>query len=163
MQRRAFALLGLTALVSGCGFELRKEPELHFQSLAMVGFQTHSPLQAELQRQVERTPVKVVTDLQHAEVVLDVKQELRDKTVVVLTSAGQVREWQLRLHFDFSLRTPGGEIILPLKEMLLTRELTFTESAALGKEQEEASLYRSMQADAVQQIMRYLSAVKLPS
>jgi LPS-assembly lipoprotein len=38
--------------------------------------------------------------------------------------------------------------------------LSFTETAALSKEIEEASLYREMQTDIVQQIMRRLGAVR---
>ncbi|HEY1089643.1 MAG TPA: LPS assembly lipoprotein LptE [Burkholderiaceae bacterium] len=154
-------LLGSLALLAGCGFELRRERELHFRSLALVGFVPASPLAAEIKRQIERTQAKLVENPAAAEVVLEVKRELRDKAVVVSTSAGQVREWQLRLHFDFLLRTAGGEIILPRKDMLLTRELTFTETAALGKSPEEAALYRAMQSDAVAQVMSHLAAVKL--
>ena len=45
----------------------------------------------------------------------------------------------------------------------MTREMNYTESQALAKEQEEAALYRSMQSDAIAQVMRRLAAVKLPS
>jgi LPS-assembly lipoprotein len=73
-----------------------------------------------------------------------------------------VREWQLQLKLDYLLRTPAGEVLLPRSELAMTREMNYTESAALAKEQEEAQLFRSMQADAVAQVMRRLSAVRLP-
>jgi LPS-assembly lipoprotein len=40
------------------------------------------------------------------------------------------------------------------------RDLSFNESVALSKDAEEQLLYRNMQSDIVQQIMRRLSAVK---
>jgi LPS-assembly lipoprotein len=44
--------------------------------------------------------------------------------------------------------------------LALQRDLSFTETAALSKEIEMGVLYRDMQTDIVQQIMRRLSAVK---
>ena len=38
--------------------------------------------------------------------------------------------------------------------------MSYTESAALGKEQEEATLYRAMQTDIVAQVLRRLAAVQ---
>jgi LPS-assembly lipoprotein len=161
MLRRS-ALIGLASL-AGCGFELRREPEMMFHTLALTGFLPNSPMAAELTRQISRTTVKLQPDANKAEVVMEALRDSRDKTVVVSTSAGQVREWQLRLRLDFLLRTPSGELLLPRTELVMTREMNYTESQALAKEQEEAALYRSMQSDAIAQIMRRLAAVKLPS
>ena len=41
-----------------------------------------------------------------------------------------------------------------------SRDLSYTESAALAKEQEEAILYRAMQSDIVSQVMRRLASVR---
>jgi LPS-assembly lipoprotein len=41
-----------------------------------------------------------------------------------------------------------------------TRDISFNESSALAKETEEQLLYRDMQSDIVQQLMRRLAAVK---
>jgi len=43
---------------------------------------------------------------------------------------------------------------------VLQRDISFNESAVLAKETEEALLYRDMQSDIVQQILRRLAAVK---
>ena len=43
----------------------------------------------------------------------------------------------------------------------LKRTITFNEAQVLAKESEEALLYRDMQSDLVQQIMRRLSVVKM--
>lgn len=163
MQRRHLLLVGTAASLTACGFELRREPELLFRTLALTGFRPDSPLAVELRRQLSRTPVKVLEDANRTELVLEVLREQRDKTVVASTSAGQVREWQLRLQVDYLLRTPGGELLLPRTELRMTREMTYTETQALAKEQEEVGLYRAMQSDAVNQIMRRLAAVRLPA
>jgi len=161
MDRRA-ALLGLAAL-TGCGFELRREPELLFQSIALAGFRADSTVAAELRRQISRTQVLLLEDPNRAQIVLEGLRDSRDKTVVVSTAAGQVREWQLRLRLDYLLRTPSGELLLPRTELSMTREMNYTETQALAKEQEEAQLYRAMQSDAVNQVMRRLAAIRFPS
>jgi LPS-assembly lipoprotein len=163
MHRRA-ALLSLAALanLTGCGFALRKEPVLPFQSLALVGFEPGSPLAAALRRQVQHTPVRLEEDASRAQVVIEALREARDRSVVASTAAGQVREWELRLYFDYLLRTPTGELLTPKVELRLTRDLNFTETQALAKEQEAGLLYSSMQSDVVAQVMRRLAAVRLP-
>ena len=161
MQRRA-VLLGLTAL-TGCGFELRHEPELPFKTLALTGFAPDSPLALGLKRQIKRTPVQMVDDPARAQVVLEATREIRDRTVVASTSVGQVREWSLRLQFDYLIRTAAGELLVPKVELRLARDMNYTETAALAKEQEAANLYGAMHSDAIAQVMRRLAAVKLPA
>ncbi|MCV2362208.1 LPS assembly lipoprotein LptE [Paucibacter sp. DJ1R-11] len=163
LQRRHLLLAAATAPLVGCGFELRREPEFLFRSLALSGFKPGSPLAADLKRQLSRTALLLVEDANRAELVLEALRDVRERSVVVSTSAGQVREWQLRVNFDYLLRTPSGELLLPRTELRMTREMNYTESTALAKEQEEAQLYRAMQSDAVAQIMRRLSAVRLPA
>ncbi|MCV2360634.1 LPS assembly lipoprotein LptE [Paucibacter sp. TC2R-5] len=162
MQRRRL-LMALGISLTGCGFAPRREPELLFQSLAISGIKPDSPMAAELRRQLSRTSVVVVEDANKAQLVLVVLKDVRERSAVVSTTAGQVREWQLRLNFDFMLRTPNEELLLPRTELRMVREMNFRETDALGKEQEEAQLYRAMQSDAVAQVMRRLGAVRLPS
>lgn len=157
---RRLALIGLAAL-AGCGFELRREPELPFKTLALTGFQPDSPLAAGLRRQVKRTPVQLLDDPARAQVVLEVLHEHRDRTVVASTSVGQVREWQLRLNFDYLIRTADGELLVPKVELRLARDMNYTETTALAKEQEAANLYGAMHSDAIAQVMRRLAAVKV--
>jgi len=45
-------------------------------------------------------------------------------------------------------------------EIVQQRDISFNESAVLAKEAEEALLYRDMQTDIVQQLLRRLAAVK---
>lgn len=49
--------------------------------------------------------------------------------------------------------------LIPESEITQQRDITFNESAALSKESEEALLYRDMQSDIVQQLVRRLAAV----
>ena len=166
MQRRSFlslAVIGAAGL-SACGFELRKAPNFSFKTL-FSPFPEGSVLGAQLKRSLESNgTVRVITDarqIDQAEVILDVINERRERVVVSRNAAGLVREFQLRLRFRFKLRTPQGKELIPDSEILQQRDISFNESAVLAKESEEALLYREMQGDIVQQIMRRLAAVSV--
>jgi len=146
--------------LAGCGFELRRPPTFAFHSIALTGFAPRSPLATELRRVLARS-VTVVDVPGQADVVLQATSDERGKGVVASTSAAQVREFQLRLKLAFRVRTPGGRELVPPTELLLFRDLSYTETAALAKEQEEGELFREMQADVVDQVLRRLSTVQL--
>ncbi|KAF4531384.1 hypothetical protein B566_EDAN019517 [Ephemera danica] len=94
-------------------------------------------------------------------VVLHAVKEARERGVVATTAAAQVRELQLRQRLQLQARNPQGRELMPTVELLLTRDLSYSETAALGKQQEEEQLYREMQEDVVQQVLRRLAAIRL--
>jgi LPS-assembly lipoprotein len=51
--------------------------------------------------------------------------------------------------------------IHPASTITLRREVTFSDDLVLSKEAEEALLWRDIQSDLVQQLMRRLAAAKL--
>ncbi len=162
MIDRRLLIVGTAALLAGCGFELRRAPELRFRTLALRGFAPKSPLAAELKHNVDASrTTQVVESPAQAQVVLESLADTREKSVVASTAVGQVREVQLRARFHFRLRTPQGRELIPDTEILLSRDMSYSETAALAKEQEEALLYRAMQSDIVAQVMRRLASVSV--
>jgi LPS-assembly lipoprotein len=147
-------------LLAGCGFELRRSPPLPFARIAMLGFGPRSPLEQELRSQLARQ-VQVIDNPAQADVVLRVLADKREKAVVASTSASQVREVQLRVRLQFRILTGAGRELAPEAELLLVRDLSYNETQALAKEQEEAQILRDIQGDIVQQVLRRLAAVKL--
>ncbi|GAA6118667.1 hypothetical protein Acidovoranil_07700 [Acidovorax sp. FG27] len=99
--------------------------------------------------------------LPQAEAILDILSEQQERVVVGLNASGQVRELQLRLRLRFGLRTPQGVELIAPTDLLQQRDVSYNESVALSKEGEEALLFRNMQTDLVQQLMRRLAAVKV--
>ncbi len=163
MERRFFLSLGAATLLSGCGFALRQAPNFAFTSL-YVAVAESSPLGNAIKRSIAANGnVLVIKDaklLDQAQAVLDILADQREKVVVGLNTAGQVTEFQLRVRIKFRLRTPAGKELIPETEILQQRDISFNESLALAKESEEALLYRDMQTDIVQQLMRRIAAVK---
>ena len=165
MQRRLWILAALvTPGLGACGFALRQAPDFAFESL-YSSLPEGSPLGVELRRTLQATgKVRVITDprrIAEAEVVLDSLNDQRERVIVSTNSAGQVREIVLRTRFRFRLRTAGGVVLIPETELLLEREISFNETAVLANEAEERLLYRDMQSDIVQQLIRRLAAVRI--
>jgi LPS-assembly lipoprotein len=164
MQRRiAFAAVTLAAAaIAGCGFELRRAPELKFSTLALAGFLPRSELAEALRKQLATSATtRVVEAVSQAQVVLEALTDARDKSVVASTAAGQVRELTLRTRLRFRLHTPAGHELIAPTEISLSRDLSYSETSALAKEQEELFLYRAMDVDIAQQVLRRLAAVRL--
>jgi LPS-assembly lipoprotein len=157
-SRRRLLLMAPAVLVAGCGFELRRPARVSFRSIALTGFAPRSPLAEELKRTLQQQ-VQVLEAPDKAEVVLQSLDDQREKSVVASTAAAQVRELQLRLKFNFRVRTPGGRELIPLAELLVSRDLSYSETQALAKEHEESELYREMQSDVVAQVLRRLASL----
>lgn len=152
--------LAAVSVLAGCGFQLRRPPELQFQSIALTGFAPRSALAEELRRQL-LLQVRVLEVPDKAQVVLHALEDQRERSVVASTSATQVRELQLRLKLNFRAHTPGGRELIPRSELLLQRDMSYSETAALAKEFEEAELFRELQADLVSQVLRRLAAIQV--
>jgi len=163
MKRRPLLVLAAAAAVlAGCGFELRRAPDFAFSSIA-VAASPNSAMANELKRSIAADGKVTVVDPARrdtAQVVMDFVSEQREKVVVGMSATGQVREFQLRTRLKFRLRTPQGKELIPETELLQQRDISFNESAVLAKESEENLLYRDMQSDIVQQLMRRLAAIK---
>jgi LPS-assembly lipoprotein len=164
MRRRALiaaapAALAASAGLGGCGFELRRPPDLPFSRLALAGFAPRSPLADEIKRTLALT-LEVVEQMNRAEAVLQALADRREKSVTASTAAGQVRAIQLRVRFEFRLVTPGGREYIPDTVLQLSRDMSYSETFALAKEQEEQQLYAAMQTDIVQLLMRRLAEVR---
>jgi len=152
----AFAAFGL----AGCGFELRKAPVFAFKTIVVSGGATMVRL---LRRSLPlggNVKVLLLEQKEEADAILEVLGEKQERAVLSTNSSGQVREIQLRLRVNFRLTTPAGKELLPATEIQQSRDITYDESVALAKEAEEQLLFRDMQSDIVQQVLRRLAAVK---
>ena len=145
--------------MAGCGFKLRGSQNYGFERIAVLP-NPGGPLVTELRRSLANavTVLPAEAPLSQAQVVLDLLQEQREKIVVGVNASGQVREFQLRLRVRFKLRTPQGQELIGPSDISQQRDISFNESAVLAKEAEEGLMYRDMQSDIVQQLLRRLAA-----
>lgn len=149
--------------LSGCGFKLRGQAALPFESIYIDtgGF---SLLGAELRRVIRTgSKTRITEQPEDAEVVLRIVGERQEKHVLSLSTAGKVREFELRYRLAYRLLDRAANDIVPPGEIELRRDMTFDDTQVLAKESEEALLYEDMKSDAVQQMLRRLSVVRTSS
>ena len=160
---RSLLLLGALSVLAGCGFALRTSQNMPFTTIAVTP-ERGTGVAADLARYLGESvrPVAPGAGAQPPDVILDVLQDLRQKNAVGVNTSGLVREYELRLKVQFRLRTPDGHELIAPTPIELVRSISFNESVVLAKEAEEALLYRDMQSDVVQQLVRRLSTVKMP-
>jgi LPS-assembly lipoprotein len=161
MPSRRTAVLAAGFALAGCGFQLRQTPPLAFRSMALVGFADGSPLGATLRRELTRAGVDLRANPAQAQTVFDALADTRERTVAASTAIGQVRELQLRVKLRFRVATPAGKLLIAPSDLLLTRDMSYSETAALAKQQEEAALFAAMDEDIVGQVLRRLASVTL--
>ena len=73
-----------------------------------------------------------------------------------------MREFLLTKRILFRVHDNEGNDWLPTSEVLVRRTYTYNDTEALAKEAQEQRLWKEMQADAVQQIVRRMQAAKKP-
>lgn len=157
---RAFLLL--TLLLAACGFHLRGSASLPFDTLYVPA--ATGGIALDLKRQIlSGSDTRVVDDPKAAQALLRFSEETRAKEILALNAAGRVREYRLIYRVGFSVGDGKGGDFLPLNIVTLTRDVTYDDTLALAKEAEEQLLFRDMQSDMVQQIVRRLAAARRPA
>ena len=158
---KALTPLLVALLLAGCGFQLRGTADVPFETVFVPG--ATGGIALDLKRNIQAgTRAKVVDDPKAAEAILQFTEETRNKEILSLSGTGRVREFQLRYRVGFRLHDGKGADYVPQSALELTRDISFNDSEVLAKEAEEALLWRDMQTDMVQQIIRRLAAAKPP-
>lgn len=148
-------------LIAGCGFKLRGAADLPFDTLFV-----QAPVSSQFAQQFRRvvtygSGTKIVDDPKIATATLVLVSEAREKSILSLSGSGRVREFQLRYRMTYRLLDKTAVETIPASEIVLTRDFSFNDQDTLSKESEEALLFRDMQNDAVQQLVRRLQAARL--
>jgi LPS-assembly lipoprotein len=163
---RALAALLVVAALAGCGFQLRGSNggyNMPFHSI-YVGIPDTSPLGTELRRNLRAGDSVVIADTPaQAQAQIDLVSEARGRAILSLNSLGRVREYLLTYTVVFQVRDPKGGVLLAPTEITLKRNIAFDETQVLAKEAEANLLYRDMQGDVVQQMLRRVAALKPPA
>jgi LPS-assembly lipoprotein len=153
-----FALL--LAAIAGCGFQLRGSYSLPYESIYLAGAD-YSLIIAGLKRAIRASgSTRLAESAQDAQATFLPTAEEKLPIILSLSSAGRVREKRLRYRYGYRIvDAKGRDLVLP-GMVELTRDLTYADSDVLAKTQEEDLLWRDMESDLVQQLMRRLAAAK---
>jgi LPS-assembly lipoprotein len=155
LTRGALCVLVLW-VASGCGFQLRGAYSLPYESL-FVAASDNSVVGAGLKRLIRASgETRLAESAQDAEASFISTGEWRDSIIISLSGSGRVREKRLRFRYAYRIVDAKGRDIVPQSYIELSRDVSYADSATLAKTQEEDLLWRDMENDLVQQLMRRL-------
>ena len=155
--------IGMALLFASCGFQPRGRADLSFERI-YVETDGFSLFGAELRRVIQTgNVVEVVDTADEAEVVLKVVSELQERKILSLTGTGSVREFDLIYRVAYRIMDNQLKDMTAPGEIVLRRAMLFDDTLRLAKESEAELLYRDMQTDAVQQMLRRLSVIQVQS
>ena len=162
----AFRLAGVTlcALLTACGFHLRGQAALPFDSLYISANTSNLEFANQLKRAVRSgSQTKIADDAKDAQATLSILDAHREQVILSLSTSGRIQELSLYYHVSFAVADSNGRQYLPPNKIVLRRDLTYNDTDVIAKEQEEELLYRDMENDAVQQVMLRLQAARASS
>lgn len=159
---RIISALALAAIVAGCGFQLRGTLSSNLPYKTMfIALPETADVRIWMQRYINATgQTKIVDSAKEADAVFQQLQDSRIKTILSVNAQGRVREYRLQLDYKFRVVNAKGQELVGPNEINLSRDITYDDSTVLAKDLEEGLLWRDMNNDLVNQIIRRLSIIK---
>ena len=162
MPLRVVLALCFAALLTGCGFHLRgnSSGNLPYKTMAIALPET-ADVRIWMERYIKATgQTEIVEEPTQAEATFQQVSDTRQKSILSVNAQGRVREYRLHLNYQFRLVNAKGQEIVPVSEISLTRDISFNDNNVLAKDLEEGLLWRDMNTELVNQIVRRLSIIK---
>ena len=161
---RLLLALIIAAAVTGCGFHLRGvgSGNLPYRTMYIAMPET-SEVNIWMQRYIKSsgsTTILGESESKEAEAIFQQLSDNRQKTILSVNAQGRVTEYRLQMDYRFRVVNQKGEILVPPNEINLSRDISFSDSNILSKDLEEGLLWRDMNNDLVNQIIRRLSIIK---
>ena len=140
-----------------CGFHLRGVEDLAFSKLYIKG---SSSISKDLVSTLKTNGVKIVTQAEDAEIMLELMSDGVEKRILSLGGTGSVREFELFYRIKFRVRDASEALWGPEQMIETRRDFSYLDTELLAKSYEETMLYEDMRRDATRELMRRLVAQK---
>ena len=148
------AVLALTA----CGFQMRGYADLSFKTLYIEG---NISILRDLKKSLLVNGVKVVSEKEDAELMLDLMNEVTEKRILSLSGTGVVREFDLIYKVTYRVKQPTEELWGQPKTIETRRDFSYSDREVLATGYEEQRLNTEMRQETTQQLVRSLVAYKV--
>ena len=159
MRRLGLVVLALT-LAAGCGFHLRGQTPLPalFATPYVDAEDRYTPLYAALDARLRAAGANPAPNAAAASAVIRLHVDDTGRDLLSVTADNKPGEYEVYYAAEFSVSN-GATELLSRKQVKLTREYGYDESAVLAKEHEEQTLRIALAEEIADQIMRRLAAL----
>ena len=155
-----FVLLLFLIQIGGCGFHLRGKGSgaLVLPPIYIAGSNGNETAR-QLEDYLRTAGIDVLGERAGAHLVATLGDEIHERRVLSVGTAGKVQEYELRFAVRFSVADGSGHPVSDEQTVSLVRDYSFDEVDVMAKDAEERELYDVMRADAVREIARRLQAL----
>ena len=159
-MRHAALIVAVFLALQACGFHLRGEAPLPpVMAKPYVDTQDrYSPLYAALEQRLQAAGAAVAPNSADASAIINLRVDDTGRELLSVTADNKPGEYEVYYAAEFSV-TKGGKELIPPKQVRLTREYGYNETAVLAKEHEEESLRVALAEEIADLIMRRLAAL----
>jgi LPS-assembly lipoprotein len=154
-MKRLLLVAGLFSLILvGCGFHLRRAPDLplSMRKMYISAPGSNGDLLRELRRGLASDDTEVLATPEGATTVLSIISVSHSSRPLALNRVGVALLYQVQYEVEFSL-TVRGAVILEPQSVILNRNYTYSVSNAIANEEQELALNQALSKDVSQFIV----------
>lgn len=139
------AMLGLSLIISGCGFQLRTDADLppEMAKTKMVIGNEYSDLARRLRIILEQGGVQFVRS-EEATAILEIPVDQVATDVLTIGDNARVREYRISHTVRFRLTDGNGQVLLDWQNLRQAREVSFDEQRILAGSREQEYLKKEL-------------------
>ena len=154
-RRLLVGLLLMCLLISACGFKMRGQAPLPFETL-YTNVSRNSAFGIQIYRLLKASSpnTSMVEEASDAQVRLIQQNFSRTRSDVSLDFEGKVEEYELGLVFIFSMTDAKGNVLIPTTRLTATRLMPYSEDDAAAKAAEMQILYGDMEKSIADRLYR---------
>ncbi|SAI72388.1 lipoprotein precursor [Bordetella ansorpii] len=151
--------LALVLLLSACGFQMRGETPLPFDTL-YVTIPDNTKFGADVRRSLRAASpnTRLTTTGKEAQAILQQVGDARGLREVSLNAQGRVEEYELSINFTFRLIDAKGNAIIPDTTLTAYQQMPYDDQVMQAKEDQMNMLYENMQQSLVNRLLRRLTS-----
>jgi LPS-assembly lipoprotein len=154
-MKRLLLVAGLfSLLLAGCGFHLRRAPDLplSMRKMYISAPGSNGDLLRELRRGLASDDTEVLATPEGATAILSIISVSHSSRPLALNRVGVALLYQVQYEVEFSL-TVRGAVILEPQSVILNRNYTYSVSNAIANEEQELALNQALSKDVSQFIV----------
>lgn len=157
-MRKCLLVIIIGFFFTSCGFHLRGMMEVPswLHDVAISSDALDPELIATLKSQLNNHKIRVHTNLADAPYWLIISNAHFQQRIISIGASTNPRQYQLLLTVDLMLQTKKGDVLIPKRQIMVTRQLTVNNDRILGSNEEERVLMNEMRQDAVIQLSSIL-------
>ena len=158
LLRTTATLFLIISLLNACGFQLRGQEALSFESIHLQG--ATLAISKALRKNLIANGIKALPTAENADLLLEFANEETVKNILSVSGGGVVKEYELLYRIHYRLRGAKDAVWSPEQTIETRRDFSYSDAELLAKQGEEAALYENMHSDVLNNLIRRLTHYK---